>query len=139
MYQVKLIIANTQTDTVYFNHGDDYSDIVRIFVEDHSPWEEVDDLYELQSFVKEYNRDNKKRRMDFAFLIINDQQISAQEAIATILAKKERLLKKEQNEARIRKEAMEKAAQERTIKKMEKTKAQKRKLLEQLKQEFGEQ
>ena len=141
MKQVKLIIANTQTDTVYFNYGDDYSDVTRIFVEDHSPWEEVEnsDYYDLLDFVNEYNRfKNKSQRCDFAFLIVKDQQISAQQAIAEIRKKRNEQLKKEKEEALKRKEAAEKAKHEREMEKLAKTKEQKLKLLEQLKQELGE-
>ena len=64
MKQVKLIIANTETNTVYFNYGDDYSDITRVLVEDHSPWEEVedDDLYELEEFVSNFNLPKNKNK-----------------------------------------------------------------------------
>ena len=64
MKQVKLIIANTETDTVYFNYGDDYSDITRVFVEDHSPWEEVDDdgAYELEDDIKKSREEERKRK-----------------------------------------------------------------------------
>lgn len=142
MRQVKLIIANTQTDTVYFNYGDDYSDVTRIFVEDHSPWEEVEDkdFYELVHFVNEYNRYRKSvRRNDFAFLIVKDQQISAQQAITEIRAKRAEELEKQKEKQRKNKEAAEKAKRERELKKLAKTEAQKRQLLERLKQELGEQ
>ena len=39
---VKLIIATTNNSQIFFNYGDDYADITRILVEDHTPWEEVD-------------------------------------------------------------------------------------------------
>lgn len=141
MKQVKLIIANTQSDTVFFNHGDDYSDVTRIFVEDHSQWEEVedDDFYDLIDFVNDYNRYKKGERRDsFAFLVEKDQRISAAAAIAEIRIKREKAIKKQKEEELKRKEAAEKAKRERELKKIAKTEAQKRQLLEQLKQELGE-
>lgn len=119
MKQVKLIIANTQTDTVYFNYGDDYSDVTRIFVEDHSPWEEVEDeyFYDLVNFVNEYNRCKKgERRNSFAFLVEKDQKISAQQVITEIRIKREEAIKKQKEEERKRKEAAEKAKRERELK-----------------------
>ncbi len=137
MAQVKLIIATTNTDTVYFNYGDDYTDITRIFVEDHSPWEEVDDVYELQNFVSDYNLNNKKNG-SFAFLVIKEQQMSAQTAIKQIVEKRKAEHKKYQEEEKKRKELAEKKKEEAKLKKLAKTKEQKRKLLEQLKAELGE-
>jgi hypothetical protein len=137
MPQVKLIIADRFYDTVYFNYGDDYSDITRILVEDHSPWEEVsdDDIYDLQTFVSDFNN-LKKSSGQFAFLINKDKQISAQSAIKKIVKKREDELKKQKEAERLRKEKAEKAKQERQMKKLAKTKADKLKLFEALKKEL---
>lgn len=127
---------------MFFNYGDDYSDVTRIFVEDHSPWEEVEDedFYDLVDFVNEYNRYKKgERRNSFAFLVEKDQEISAQQAITEIRAKRAEELEKQKEKQRKNKEAAEKAKRERELKKLAKTEAQKRQLLERLKQELGEQ
>ena len=139
MKQEKLIIANTETDTVYFNYGDDYSDITRVFVEDHSPWEEVDDdgAYELEEFVRNFNLPDKKRK-SFAFLVVKQEQITAQSAIDFIVKKREDDIKKSREEERKRKEEAERKKQEKEMKKVAKTKEQKILLLEQLKKELGE-
>jgi len=135
--QVKLIIANTQTDTVYFNYGDDYSDITRIMIEDHSLWEEVEDIYELQDFVEDYNRNNKKTG-SFAFLIIKDEQITAQSAIESIRKKRKDIIEKAEAKEEKRKELAEKKKEEARLKKLAKTQEQKRLLFEQLKKELNE-
>ena len=138
MKQVKLIIASTFKDTVYFNYGDDYSDITRVLVEDHSPWEEVDndEFYTLEEFVRNYN--NKRGNTSFAFLIEKPKQISAQSAIEQILKKKKEQAERDRKEMeRIEKER-ERKKQEREMKKLAKTKEDKRKLLEKLKEELGE-
>lgn len=136
--QVKLIIANTNTDTIYFNYGDDCNDITRVFVEDHSPWEEVDidEYYILKEFVKDFNA--KKSRKQFALLINKDEQISAQSAIDTIIKKREKQRKEYEEAERKRKEEAERKKKEKELKKLAKTQEQKRLLLEQLKQELGE-
>ena len=137
--QVKLIIANTQSETVYFNYGDDYSDITRIIVEDHSPWEEIDkdELYTLEDFVMHYNRNNNKTN-SFAFILKKEQQITAQSAIQCILKKKEEAIQKAKAEEKARKEAAEKKKAEAHLKKLAKTQEQKRLLFEQLKKELNQ-
>lgn len=139
MQQVKLIIAKTQYDTIFFNYGDDYSDITRVLVEDHSPWEEVSDfdIHTLNDFVREYNY-NCKSTKSFAFLVIKDQQISAQSAIKTIVDKQNAAIEKAKKEEQKRKEAAEKKKAEAKLKKLAKTNEQKRVLFEQLKKELGE-
>jgi hypothetical protein len=134
--KVKLIIANTQSETVYFNYGDDCSDVTRVLVEDHSPWEEVDDLHELELFVRDFN--NIKNKPNFAFLIVCDEQISAQSAIKVIRKKREDYIRKQKEAEEKRKELIEKKKQEAKLKKLAKTKEEKRKLFEKLKQEFAE-
>ena len=139
MKQVRLIIANTQIDTVYFNYGDDCDDITRVFVEDHSPWEEVndDDIYTLHDFVRDYNMNNKGKK-SFAFLIIKEEQISPQSAIKFIVDKQNAAIEKQKKEEEARRKAAEKKKQEAKLKRLAKTEADKRKLFEQLKQELGE-
>lgn len=140
MKTVKLIIAKTENRTVYFNHGDDYSDIARVLVEDHSPWEEVDDddLYLLQEFVKEFNWNSRKRKGEFAFLVEKEPKISAQSAIKSIIEKREAERKKFEEAERKRREEYENKKKEKELKKLAKTQEQKRLLLEQLKKELGE-
>lgn len=140
MKTVKLIIAKTENQTVYFNHGDDYSDITRVLVEDHSPWEEMDDddLYLLQDFVKEFNFNSRKRKGEFAFLVEKESKISAQSAIKSIVEKRETERKRYEEEERKRKEEYERKKIEKEMKKEAKTKEQKRLLLEKLKKELGE-
>lgn len=137
--RVKLIIANTDTDTIFFNYGDDYSDVTRIFVEDHSPWEEIDnnEYYLLCDFVTDFN--SKKNRKQFAFLVNKDEQISAQSAIDTIIKKRKKQQEEYEKAERKRKEEAERKKKEKELNKLAKTKEQKRLLLEQLKQELGEQ
>lgn len=139
MKQVKLIIATSDTEAVYFNYGDDYSDITRIIVEDHSPWEEVDEngYCSLVDFVKDFNS-TKKRNGSFAFLIEKEKQISAQEAIDFIVDKRDRELKAIRERQKREQEEREYQRQQRELKKLAKTKEQKQKLLEQLKKELGE-
>lgn len=139
MKQVKLIIATSDTETVYINYGDDYSDITRIMVEDHSPWEEVDDkgYRSLVDFVKDFNS-TKKTNCSFAFLIEKEKQISAQEAIDFIVDKRDRELKAIRERQKRKLEEREYQRQQRELKKLAKTKEQKQKLLEQLKKELGE-
>ena len=98
MKQVKLIIASTFKDTVYFNYGDDYSDITRVLVEDHSPWEEVDndEFYTLEEFVRNYN--NKRGNTSFAFIVEKAKQISSQSAIEQILKKKKEQAERDRKE-----------------------------------------
>jgi hypothetical protein len=137
---VKLIIAKTKIQAVYFNYGDDSTDITRILVEDHSPWEEVDvsELQDLEQFVHDFNCYSENHRDGFAFLIVKEEQISAQRAIEHIKKKREKHLKKQIEAERKRKELAEKQRQERRLKKLAKTKEQKLKLLAQLKEELGE-
>jgi hypothetical protein len=139
MKQVKLIIANTETNTVYFNYGDDYSDITRVLVEDHSPWEEVedDDLYQLEEFVRNFNLPKNKKK-SFAFLVVKQEQITAQSAIDFIVKKREDERNKYLEVERKRKEEAERKKEVREMKKLAKTKEQKILLLEQLKKELGE-
>jgi hypothetical protein len=139
MKQVKLIIANTETDTVYFNYGDDYSDITRVLVEDHSPWEEVedDDLYQLEDFVRNFNLPKNKNK-SFAFLVVKQEQITAQSAIDFIVKKRQDERNKCLEAERKRKEEAERKKKENEMKKLAKTKEQKILLLEQLKKELGE-
>lgn len=138
MKTVKLIIATTKKDTVYFNYGDDYSDLTRIFVEDHSHWEEVedDDFYLLGDFVKDFN--NSKRKGEFAFLVEKEPKISAKSAIKSIIEKREAERKKFEEAERKRREEYENKKKEKELKKLAKTQEQKRLLLEQLKKELGE-
>jgi hypothetical protein len=138
MRQVKLIIATTFTDTVWFNYGDDYSDITRVMVEDHSPWEEVDEMgfSELEQFVRDFNNNGRKTNDGFAFLIQKEKQISAQSAIKQIVEKREAALKKAKEEARKRKELEDKKKADAKLKRLAKTKEQKLKLFEQLKEEL---
>jgi hypothetical protein len=140
MKQVKLIIAAAHSDTVYFNYGDDYSDITRILVEDHSPWEEVEDdqIFELQNFVSDFNVSKERKAGKFAFLIVREDQISPQSAIKSIVEKREKELKESREKERKRKEEAERKKQEKEMKKLAKTKEQKILLLEQLKKELGE-
>jgi hypothetical protein len=137
MRQVKLIIATTFTDTVWFNYGDDYSDITRVMVEDHSPWEEVDEMgfSELEQFVRDFNNNSWKNKA-FAFLIQKEKQICAESAIKQIVEKREAVLKKAKEEERKRKELAEKKKAESKLKRLAKTKEQKLKLFEQLKEEL---
>jgi hypothetical protein len=139
MKQIKLIIATSTNNTIYFNEGEDYSDITRIMVEDHSPWEEIDDdeYYSLIDFVKDFNS-SKKRYNSFAFLIEKDKQISAQEAIKFVVDKRSKELEKIREQQRVEEERREQRKRERDLKKLAKTKEQKLQLLEQLKKEFGE-
>lgn len=137
MKQVKLIIATAFADTIWFNYGDDYLDITRIMVEDHSPWEEVDETQfgDLEEFVRDFNR-NLKANNGFAFLIEKEKQISAQSAIKQIVEKREAALKKAKEAERKRKELEEKKKAEAKLKRLAKTKEQKLKLFEQLKEEL---
>jgi hypothetical protein len=59
-------------------------------VEDHSPWEEVedDDLYELEEFVSNFNLPKNKNK-SFAFLVVKQEQITAQSAIDFIVKKRQ--------------------------------------------------
>lgn len=88
--RVKLLIANTSgsgADRFKSYYDEDGGDLNRIFVEDHSPWEEIEDgtLVDLEIFVEDFNRTEKNK---FAFLIIEREQISAQSAIQSIIDKK---------------------------------------------------
>jgi len=135
--KVKLIIARTKTETVYFNYGDDYSDVNRVLVEDHSPFEEVDYDHDLLCFINDFNNDkNNKKEGRFAFLINMEDQVSPQSAIEHIVEKRKDELEKERERERKAAEEREKKKRERELKKLAKTKAEKLALLEQLKKEL---
>lgn len=138
--KVKLIIANTFVDTVCFNYGDDYSDITRVIVEDHSPFEEIEgyELDSLKAFVCSYNLD-KANKGKFAFVIEKGDEISAKSAIAEIKEKTEKMqAERIKKGAEARKKKEEKAAADKAAKEY-RTLEQKRKQLEKLKKELGEQ
>lgn len=139
MKQVKLIIANTQSNTIFFNYGDDYNDITRILIEDHSPWEEVDndEVNDILDFVNQFNID-KNRGKSFAFLIIKDDQMSAKSAIKIIHKKREKEKARLEEENRKRYTEAQKRKEDIAAKKLAKTREQKLKLIEQLKKELGE-
>lgn len=139
--KVKLIVARTMNDTVFFNYGDDYSDITRVLVEDHSPFEEVDHqgLEDLKKFVEQYNLWARKDRNDhFMFLIESAHEISAQATIKAIRDKRGAEAKEYAAKQAKAKEIREKAAAAKKAEKELKTLAQKKKQLEKLKQELGE-
>jgi hypothetical protein len=140
MKQVKLIIASTFKDAVYFNYGDDYSDITRVLVEDHSPWEEVDDMKfnALEEFVRNYNYNKKNKNKSFAFIIEKPKQIPAQQAIDEILRIRNERLEMDRIAREKAEKERERKRRELEMKKLAKSKEDKRKLLEQLKKELGE-
>ena len=135
--KLKLIIARTETNTIFFNYGDDYSDVTRILVEDHSQFEEIEDRDAMFEFVRDFNRDaiNKNRGL-FAFIIDTDDQISPQSSIDSILEKRRIEMEKSKERERKAAEVRENKKREREIKKLAKTKEAKLALLEQLKKEL---
>jgi hypothetical protein len=137
--KVKLIIASTFIDSIPFNYCDEYQEITRVIVDDHSPWEEIDteDFYVLKNFVEEYNR-NKKNKGSFAFIIQPLRQIPAQQAIDEIVRIRNERLEMARIEREKSEKERERKRQEREMKKLAKTKEEKRKLLEKLKEELGE-
>lgn len=138
-HYIKLIIANTAT-RLHVDFNGDYDDITRIFVEDHSPWEYVTtaEKYDLFEFVRDYNNSKLTKNGSFAFLICKEEQMSAQQAIEVIKQKREKLIAEEKERERKYRAAVEKAKKEKALKRLAKTKEEKRKLLAQLKEEFGE-
>jgi hypothetical protein len=138
--KVKLLIGNAGTDRVFFNYGDDYSDVARVFVEDRSDWEEIDptELPPLNRFVQEFNCE-KERKTDgkFAFLLEFDQQISVKSAIAVIVEKQRKAHADYLAQMEKLRQERERKALEAKQKKNAKTLEEKRALLEQLKKELG--
>jgi hypothetical protein len=80
----------------------------------------------------------KNKKKSFAFLVVKQEQITAQSAIDFIVKKREDERNKYLEVERKRKEEAERKKEVREMKKLAKTKEQKILLLEQLKKELGE-
>jgi hypothetical protein len=141
--KVKLIIADVVTTATYNpDDYDDYSEVSKIFADEYSQWEEVDvytQLGDLRGFVCDFNTQARQTKSHkFAFIVEESTQIPIKSALAEMVEKRRKELEaaKAAREEYEKREADKKKAK--AMKKAAKTEAERKKLLEELKKEFGE-
>lgn len=120
--EIKLVKVKTFTETVTWNYGDDYSDVTRHIVTDHSGFEEVDqyNLNRIQSWVEEYNRKSKGEY----FIIVDNKTISVEFVLNDIIKQENERIKQYEEQKRKDEERRELEKQNRAAKKLEKLKKQ---------------
>lgn len=74
--KAKLIKVHVGTHTVFFNYGDDQTDVNRHIVSETSPWEEVDDnkFMQLQAFVNQQNVYCTTHLESYYYVLVTDDQ-----------------------------------------------------------------
>jgi hypothetical protein len=131
--RIKLLHIKTNSNTISWNYGDDYADIIRHVVTDFSDFEECENLPYVEKFVEEFNRDHI-RKGEYYLIAMEHSPISVKDAIQSIIDKE----RERERKRLIEEEKRRKRNEENAALKTEKRKQRLEKQLEKVRKELGE-